>query len=77
MPTHVIIEQFTSRVLADNPLGDPATRSLPIILPPDYEVERQTLSGDLRPDRLHGQRADVELRGVAAQLAAADRSLDG
>ena len=38
MPTtQVIIEQFTSRVLADNPLGDPATRSLPIILPPDYE----------------------------------------
>lgn len=38
MPTHVIVEQFTSRVLADNPLGDPATRSLPIILPPDYET---------------------------------------
>jgi enterochelin esterase family protein len=37
MPTQVIIEQFTSRVLADNPLGDPAARSLPIILPPDYE----------------------------------------
>ena len=38
MPTtQVIIEQFTSRVLADNPLGDPATRQLPIILPPDYE----------------------------------------
>ena len=38
MPTQVIVEQFTSRVLADNPLGDPATRSLPIILPPDYET---------------------------------------
>jgi enterochelin esterase-like enzyme len=38
MPVLVIIEQFTSRVLADNPLGDPATRSLPIILPPDYET---------------------------------------
>ena len=25
-----------SRVLADNPLGDPAVRRLPIILPPDY-----------------------------------------
>src|SRR5512137_878504 len=36
--TQVIIEQFTSHVLADNPLGDPATRSLPIILPPDYEA---------------------------------------
>ena len=36
MPTQLISEQFTSRVLADNPLGDPATRPLPIILPPDY-----------------------------------------
>ena len=37
MPTtQVILESFTSRVLADNPLGDPATRNLPIILPPDY-----------------------------------------
>jgi S-formylglutathione hydrolase FrmB len=36
VPTQVISEQFTSHVLADNPLGDPATRSLPIILPPDY-----------------------------------------
>jgi S-formylglutathione hydrolase FrmB len=36
VPTQVIIEQFTSRVLTDNPLGDPVTRSLPIILPPDY-----------------------------------------
>jgi S-formylglutathione hydrolase FrmB len=41
VPTQVIIEQFTSRVLADNPLGDPATRSLPIILPPDYETSRK------------------------------------
>jgi enterochelin esterase-like enzyme len=39
--SQVIIEQFTSRVLADNPLGDPATRSLPIILPPDYETSGQ------------------------------------
>ena len=38
MPVSVVIEQFTSRVLADNPLGDPATRQLPIILPPDYET---------------------------------------
>jgi S-formylglutathione hydrolase FrmB len=36
--TQVIIEPFTSRVLVDNPLGDPATRSLPIILPPDYQT---------------------------------------
>jgi S-formylglutathione hydrolase FrmB len=39
--TQVIIEQFTSRVLADNPLGDPATRSLPIILPPDYDTSEK------------------------------------
>ncbi len=37
MTTHVILETFTSRVLAGNPLGDPADRTLPIILPPDYE----------------------------------------
>ncbi len=36
MPTQVVLESFTSRVLAHNPLGDPATRTLPIILPPDY-----------------------------------------
>jgi enterochelin esterase family protein len=36
MPTTLVIEQFTSRALADNPLNDPVTRQLPIILPPDY-----------------------------------------
>ena len=34
----VVLESFASRALANNPLGDPATRSLPIILPPDYEA---------------------------------------
>ncbi len=38
MLTQLILEQFTSRVLADNPLHDPATRTLPVILPPDYET---------------------------------------
>jgi enterochelin esterase-like enzyme len=38
MPTTLIIESFTSHVLADNPLGDPATRQLPIILPPNYDT---------------------------------------
>ncbi len=42
MPTQLIIEQFTSRVLVDNPLGDPATRQLPIILPPDYASDDET-----------------------------------
>jgi S-formylglutathione hydrolase FrmB len=36
MPTTLVVEQFTSRVLAGNPLGDPVTRQLPIILPTDY-----------------------------------------
>ncbi len=38
MPTQVILESFDSRVLADNPLGDPTRRTLPIILPSDYET---------------------------------------
>ncbi len=38
MPSTLVIENFTSRALADNPLGDPATRKLPVILPPDYET---------------------------------------
>ncbi len=38
MPSTLIIEHFTSRVLADNPLGDPARRKLPVILPPDYDT---------------------------------------
>ena len=36
MPTTVEMPELPSRVLADNPLGDPATRRLPILLPPDY-----------------------------------------
>ena len=38
MPSTLVLETFTSRVLADNPLGDPATRKLPIILPPEYDA---------------------------------------
>ncbi|HEX6797292.1 MAG TPA: alpha/beta hydrolase-fold protein [Ktedonobacterales bacterium] len=30
-----------SRVLADNPLGDPATRTLPVMLPPGYSRSRR------------------------------------
>jgi enterochelin esterase-like enzyme len=37
MPSTLVVEQFTSRVLTDNPLGDPVTRRLPVILPPDYD----------------------------------------
>ncbi len=38
MPTQLVVEHFTSRVLADNPLQDPVTRQLLVILPPDYET---------------------------------------
>lgn len=38
MPTTLVVETFASHVLADNPLADPATRKLPVILPPDYET---------------------------------------
>jgi enterochelin esterase family protein len=38
MSTHgkIVIESIHSTVLRDNPLGDPATRRLPIYLPPGY-----------------------------------------
>lgn len=36
---NVIVERFSSRVLSDNPLGDPATRDLYLYLPPGYERE--------------------------------------
>jgi len=35
----VIIERIPSQALAQNPLGDPATRSTPVILPPDYATQ--------------------------------------
>lgn len=35
----VIVERFESRVLSDNPLGDPALRDLYIYLPPGYDRE--------------------------------------
>lgn len=38
MPTQLVVEHFTSRVLAGNPLQDPVTRQLPVILPPDYDT---------------------------------------
>lgn len=34
--TVLVSENLTSRVLANNPLGDPATRRTPVILPPSY-----------------------------------------
>ena len=34
----VIIETIESKVLLDNPLGDPSARRVPIYLPPDYDT---------------------------------------
>ena len=36
----LVIEEHTSRILADNPLGDPATRPLHVYLPPQYQSAR-------------------------------------
>ncbi|MDR7481475.1 MAG: alpha/beta hydrolase-fold protein [Armatimonadota bacterium] len=33
----LVVEQIESRVLAGNPLGDPAVRRIPVYLPPDYD----------------------------------------
>ncbi|NPA05982.1 MAG: esterase family protein [Chloroflexi bacterium] len=37
--SRVVFEQFTSQALADNPLGDPSTRTVPVYLPPGYDQE--------------------------------------
>jgi len=37
----VVIERFESAALRDNPLGDPATRQVPVYLPPGYEADRE------------------------------------
>lgn len=36
----VVAPTFESRILRDNPLGDPAARQIPIYLPPDYETSK-------------------------------------
>jgi len=36
----VVVVEHTSKVLADNPLGDPHTRSFPVWLPPQYSRGR-------------------------------------
>lgn len=37
----VVFETITSRALRDNPLGDPATRKLPVYLPPGYDANEK------------------------------------
>lgn len=36
----VVVEEFHSKVLEGNPLGDPAVREIPVYLPPTYERDR-------------------------------------
>lgn len=38
--SQIIIEEFHSRALEGNPLGDPATRRVPVYLPPDYAASK-------------------------------------
>src|SRR4028119_2406999 len=37
MSSRIVFDTITSDVLADNPLGDPHVRTLPIYLPPSYD----------------------------------------
>jgi enterochelin esterase-like enzyme len=39
--TTLVWDVFASEVLAANPLGDPATRRLPVLLPPAYDPSRR------------------------------------
>jgi enterochelin esterase family protein len=39
--TTLVWETISSAVLADNPLGDPATRRVPVLLPPSYDSRRR------------------------------------
>ncbi len=40
---HLVVEEIESAVLADNPLGDPVLRRVPIYLPPGYHRREQEL----------------------------------
>jgi len=39
--SQIIIEEFHSKSLEGNPLGDPATRRVPVYLPPDYDAGKR------------------------------------
>ena len=39
--SQIILEEFQSSVLENNPLGDPATRRIPVYLPPGYKQGEQ------------------------------------
>ncbi len=58
-PGTLVVLEHDSRVLRDNPLGDPHVRKLAVWLPPQYDDRRLArprppLPGALRPGRLHG-----------------------
>lgn len=38
--SQIVIEEFYSPALEGNPLGDPATRRVPVYLPPDYDESK-------------------------------------
>jgi enterochelin esterase-like enzyme len=39
--SQIVIEEFHSRALEGNPLGDPATRRVPVYLPPGYDAKQR------------------------------------
>lgn len=39
MSGRIVVEHFTSSVLAHNPMGDPALRRVPVYLPPGYDAD--------------------------------------
>lgn len=39
--SQIIIEEFHSTALENNPLGDPATRRVPVYIPPDYDAAKR------------------------------------
>ncbi len=39
--SQIIIEEFDSRALEGNPLGDPASRRVPVYLPPGYDAKQR------------------------------------
>ena len=80
----LVILDHDSKILADNPLGDPHVRKLAVWLPPGYDegavrgqerAARPPLSGAVRPRRLHrlGPRAP-QLAAVRRERARARRA---
>ncbi|MCW5875756.1 MAG: hypothetical protein KIS85_02630 [Anaerolineales bacterium] len=41
MSSQIVIEEFHSQALEGNPLGDPATRRVPVYLPPGYDTAQR------------------------------------